>query len=131
MLSYLRTNSTLAIMGYRLYPIIENMTNIAPMMDKLGAMKSLVAIADYYTNISKYQEVLHKSIFMKNRLNHMDRDIKYIPGLFDEDRLVTGFLKEHAYTLMTYSDLMFSAPLWCRSYKDAYAKKLDEIKKRK
>nr|DAT46059.1 MAG TPA: crystallin beta/gamma motif-containing protein [Caudoviricetes sp.] len=129
MLSYLRTNSTLAIMGYRLYPIIENMTNIAPMMDKLGAMKSLVAIADYYTNISKYQEVLHKSIFMKNRLNHMDRDIKYIPGLFDEDRLVTGFLKEHAYTLMTYSDLMFSAPLWCRSYKDAYAKKLDEIKK--
>lgn len=129
MLSYLRTNSTLAIMGYRLYPIIENMTNIAPMMDKLGAMKSLVAIADYYTNISKYQEVLHKSIFMKNRLNHMDRDIKYIPGLFDEDRLVTGFLKEHAYTLMTYSDLMFSAPLWCRSYKDAYAKKLDEVKK--
>lgn len=126
---YLRTNSTLAIMGYRLYPIIENMTNIAPMMDKLGAMKSLVAIADYYTNISKYQEVLHKSIFMKNRLNHMDRDIKYIPGLFDEDRLVTGFLKEHAYTLMTYSDLMFSAPLWCRSYKDAYAKKLDEVKK--
>lgn len=126
---YLRVNSTLAIMGYRLFPGIENISNIGGMMDKLGAMKSLVAIADYYTNISKYQEVLHKSIFMKNRINNMDRDIKYIPGLFDEDRLVTGFLKEHAYTLMTYTDLMFSAPLWCRSYKDAYAKKLDEVKK--
>lgn len=126
---YLRINSTFAIMGYRLFPGIENFSNIAGMMDKLGAIKSLVAIADYYTNIVKYQEVLHKSIFMRNRINNMDRDIKYMPGLFDEDRLVTGFLKEHAYTLMTYSDLMFSAPLWCRSYKEAYIKKLNEVKK--
>lgn len=124
--SYLRRNATLAIMGYRLYPVLENITNIFPIMDKIGATKAIAAVGDFYANRSKYVGLLHKSVFMRNRINNMDRDIKNIPGLFNEDRLVTGWLKEHAYTMMVYSDLMFSAPLWVRAYKDAFQGKLEE-----
>lgn len=124
--SYLRRNATLAIMGYRLYPVLENITNIFPIMDKIGATKALAAVGDFYANRSKYVGLLHKSVFMRNRINNMDRDIKNIPGLFNEDRLVSGWLKEHAYSMMVYSDLMFSAPLWVRAYKDAFQGKLEE-----
>lgn len=127
-LRYLRTNSTLAIMGYRIYPVIENITNIAPMMDKLGAINAIGAIGDYYAHIGEYKELLHKSIFMRNRINNMDRDMKYLPGMFKEDGRITGFLKEHAYTFMTWSDLMLSMPLWCRAYRDAYIGKVVDVR---
>ena len=125
---YLRTNSVMAIMGYRIYPAIENITNIFPMMDRLGIVNSLGAISDYYAHLSEYRELLNKSIFMRNRINSMDRDLKYIPGMFKEEGRITGFLKENAYTLMAKTDLMFSAPLWCRAYKDAYVGKVVDVR---
>lgn len=125
--SSLRRNSTMAIMGYRLYPVLENFTNIFPIMDKIGTAKALSAVSDFYANRREYTDLLHKSVFMRNRINNMDRDIKSIPGLFNEDRLVSGWLKEHAYSMMMYSDLMFSAPLWCHSYKEAFQGKLEKV----
>lgn len=123
----LRRNSTMAIMGYRLYPALENITNIFPIMDKIGAVKALTAVGDFYANRKEYTDLLYKSVFMRNRINNMDRDIKNIPGLFNEDRLTTGWLKQHAYSTMLYTDLMFSAPLWSHAYKDAFQYKLTEV----
>lgn len=126
-LGKLRRNTTMAIMGYRLFPVLENGTNIAVIMDKLGATNALSAVGDFYANRREYTDLLYKSVFMRNRINNMDRDIKSFPDLFNENKLVTGWLKENAYTMMMYSDLMFSAPLWCRSYKDAYEGNLSKV----
>lgn len=125
---YLRTNSVMAIMGYRIFPVIENITNIAPMMDRLGAVNTLGALSDYYANMKEYRKLLNKSVFMRNRINNMDRDMKYAPGMFEEHGRITEFLREHTYTLMTWSDLAFSAPLWCRAYKDAYSGKVVDVR---
>lgn len=119
-LSYLRRNSVLNIMGYRLWPVVENATNLFPVMDKLGTANAMAGIGDFYAHRREYTDLLHKSMMMKNRINNMDRDIRSQPGLFNEDMKVPGWLKEHAYSMMVYSDLMFSAPLWCRSYKDSF-----------
>ena len=118
---YLRRNATFNIMGYRMWPVIENSTNIFPMMDRLGVVNALSAIGDYYAHKKECDLMMLKSSFMTNRINSMDRDIKTMPGLFDEDMKGLGWMKQHAYSMMVYSDLMLSAPLWARAYKDSIA----------
>lgn len=126
--SSLRRNSVMAIMGYRLWPAVENLSNLAIVMDKLGASKTLLAMSDFYSHMGSSKEFLYKSTFMRNRLNNMDRDIRSQTGLFEADIKPIAFMKEHAYDLMLYSDLMISAPTWVQAYKDAYLPKLREVR---
>lgn len=129
LLAGLRRNSVMAIMGYRLWPVIENVSNIGPVMDKLGATNALGAISDFYAHFDESRDLLYKSIFMRNRINSMDRDIGSQEGLFAADARPFEIIRGHAYDMMLYSDLMLSAPLWVQAYKDAYAEKLAEVKK--
>lgn len=125
--SYLRRNSVMAIMGYRLWPVIENASNIGPVMDKLGATHALGAIANFYSNFAENKDLLYKSVFMRNRINSMDRDIRQQEGLFEADYRPFEIIRGHAYDLMLYSDLALSAPLWVQSFKDAFSNKLKEV----
>lgn len=124
----LRRNSVMAIMGYRLWPVVENLSNIGPVMDKLGAAQGLTAVSDFYAHYNECKTLLYKSTFMKNRINSMDRDIKQQPGLFETGPIAFEFMQNHAYDMMLYSDLMLSAPLWVRAYKNAYTGKLEEVR---
>ena len=126
-LSYLRRNSVMAIMGYRLWPVIENASNIGPVMDKLGATHALGAIANFYSHFAENKDLLYKSVFMRNRINSMDRDIRQQEGLFEADYRPFEIIRGHAYDLMLYSDLALSAPLWVQSFKDAFSNKLKEV----
>ena len=123
----LRRNSTFAIMAYRIWPAIENSSNYAVLADKLGAVNALSAMSDFYGNIEEHRLLLNKSSMMRNRLNNLDRDIKSQTGLFNADHPAAEILREHGYDLMIYSDLMFSAPLWCRAYKDVFHETLEEV----
>lgn len=118
----LRTNSVMAIMGYRLWPVIENVSNIAVVMDKVGYLDGARAVIDYYKDLHEglptYGPLLQKSSFMSNRMNSMDRDIGSRSDLFNTGHPVIDLIKEHAYWLMTKSDLMLSAPLWVKVYKE-------------
>lgn len=125
----LRRNSTMAIMGYRVWPVVENVSNIAPVMDRLGPVKTMTAITNFYANWGASRELLSKSVFMENRINSMDRDIRQQPGLFETSARPIELIRDHAYDLMLISDLMLSAPLWVQSYKDAFGKKLAEVKR--
>lgn len=126
--SSLRRNSVMAIMGYRLWPAVENLSNLAVVMDKFGATKAISAMTDFYSHMEGSKEFLYKSTFMRNRLNNLDRDIRSQTGLFEADIKPIAFMKEHAYDLMLYSDLMISAPTWVQAYKDAYLPKLREVR---
>jgi hypothetical protein len=125
----LRRNSVMAIMGYRIWPVIENVSNIGPVMDKLGAANGLAAVADFYAHYDEAKKLLYKSVFMRNRINSMDRDIGRQEGMFEADARPFEIIRSHAYDLMLYSDLALSAPLWVRAYKDAYTGKVAEVKR--
>lgn len=123
----LRRNSTMAIMGWRLWPDVENASNIGPMMDKLGAVEANAAIADYYANKKEMDDLLHKSIFMSDRINNMERDLRHDKRLFDPTYTPVEFLRDNAYWALAQTDLMLSKPLWCRAYKNAFPEMLAEI----
>lgn len=125
----LRQNSGIAIMGYRMWPTIENATNIFPMMDALGAAETLSAMKDYYTNRKEYDELIAKSLFMRERTERMDRDMKGQRGMFERQNAVSEWLVKHAYDPITFTDLLTSKPLWARAYKNAFAAKLAEVRK--
>ena len=123
----LRSNAALAIMGWRMWPVTENATNIFPAMNEIGAAEMMSAVGDFYANFGTYKELLHKSLFMSSRIEHMDRDMKRQHRMFETDAAVPEWLKDNAYLFMEKTDLMFSAPLWCRAYKNAFAPKLAEV----
>lgn len=121
-----RRNSTVAIMGYRLWPVLENVTNIAPMADELG-VEALPAVGDYYAHKAKMDVLLRKSSFMSDRINNMERDIRMDSHVLHPTHKVTEWLRDHAYRPLTYTDLILSRPLWCRVYKNAFPEKLAEV----
>ena len=127
LLQGLRSNAALAIMGYRMWPVVENATNIFPGMHQIGAANMLSAVGDFYANFGTYKELLHKSVFMSSRIDHLDRDLKRQRRMFEKNGKAPEWLKDHAYWCMEKTDLMFSAPLWCRAYKNAFAPKLAEV----
>lgn len=128
-LNWLRSNSVMAIMGYRIWPVVENISNIAPVMEKLGGLHTMAAITSFYAHPKESAELLKRSAFMQDRINSMDRDIRSQPGLFDVDYRAFELVRNHAYDLMLYSDLALSAPLWVQSYRDAYSGNLAAIRK--
>lgn len=128
-LNWLRSNSVMAIMGYRIWPVVENVSNIAPVMEKLGSLHAMKAIMSFYANPKESTELLKRSAFMQNRINSLDRDIRSQPGLFEADYRVFELIRNHAYDMMLYSDLALSAPLWVQSYRDAYSDNLAAVRK--
>lgn len=126
-IGFLRRNAAINIMGWRWWPVIENVTNIFPMMDRIGAAETVTAIGDYMKHRKENDKLLLKSIFMTNRINSMDRDIGTMPGIFKAGYATTDWLKEHAYTVLAFTDLMFSKPLWCKAYKDNFASRYQEV----
>lgn len=128
-LNWLRSNSVMAIMGYRIWPVVENVSNIAPVMEKLGSLHTMAAITSFYAHPKESAELLKRSAFMQDRINSLDRDIRSQPGLFDADYRAFEVVRNHAYDLMLYSDLALSAPLWVQSYRDAYSGNLAAIRK--
>lgn len=128
-LNWLRSNSVMAIMGYRIWPVVENVSNIAPVMEKLGSLHAMKAIMSFYANPKESTELLKRSAFMQNRINSLDRDIRSQPGLFEADYRVFELIRNHAYDMMLYSDLALSAPLWVQSYRDAYSDNLAAVRR--
>lgn len=128
-LNWLRSNSVMAIMGYRIWPVVENASNIAPVMEKLGSLHAMKAIMSFYANPKESTELLKRSAFMQDRINSLDRDIRSQPGLFEADHRVFELIRNHAYDMMLYSDLALSAPLWVQSYRDAYSDNLAAVRK--
>lgn len=121
-LAGLRSNAGFAIMGFRMWPAIENITNILPMMDQVGAKNALMAISDFYTDFRKNRELINLSPFMRERADSIDRDIRSVKAPFEGSGPVSGWLKQYAYFPLVLTDRMLSEPLWCRVYKSSIEK---------
>lgn len=124
----LRRNGVMGVMGYRIWPAVENISNISVAMDRLGAARTITALGDYYRHMDEYDHLLARSSMMSDRINSLDRDIKSNDALFNPSYTPFEIIKSHAYDLMVKSDLMVSKPVWCAAYKDCYLDKLGEVK---
>ncbi len=128
----LRRNSTMAIMGWRMWPCLENvLTNTFLNMDKIGVRKTAEAYFEGLPIFGKGPKALRdmakKSAFMADRISNMERDIRRDPHIFDPTYAPLEFFRDNAYYGISFTDQLFSVPLWNKVYKEAFPKALAQI----
>ena len=128
----LRRNSTMAIMGWRMWPCLENvLTNTFLNMDKIGIRKTMSAYLEGLPIFGKGPKALRdmakKSAFMADRISNMERDIRRDPHIFDPTYAPLEFLRDNAYFGISFTDQLFSVPLWNKVYQEAFPKALAQI----
>jgi hypothetical protein len=126
-LAAFRRNSTMAIMGWRMWPVIENVSNIAPVVDKLGAKRALQAVIAFALHPKTLLAMSKKSIFMADRINNMERDVRRDSHTFDPTYKPLEFLRDNAYRALSFTDLALSVPTWNSAYNEAFPKALAQI----
>lgn len=128
----LRRNSTMAIMGWRMWPCLENvLTNTFLNMDKIGVRKTAEAYFEGLPIFGKGPKALRdmakKSAFMADRISNMERDIRRDPHIFDPTYAPLEFLRDNAYFGISFTDQLFSVPLWNKVYQETFPKALAQI----
>ena len=137
----LRKNTVFAIMAGRMSVACLNLANAAQMCVTMGPKDTLRSIASFWypgNGISGIREnidfVLGKSVMMRQRSSNMDRDMEHglrIPA--DKNTSKTKMnvidkpveLAERAgYTLISYTDLMFSMAQWKYVYEQEAARQM-------
>ena len=126
-LASFRRNSTMAIMGWRMWPVIENVSNIASVVDKLGARRALQAVMAFALHPKTLLAMSKKSIFMADRINNMERDVRRDSHTFDPTYKPLEFLRDNAYRALSFTDLALSVPTWNSAYNEAFPKALAQI----
>ena len=126
-LASFRRNSTMAIMGWRMWPVVENVSNIAPVVDKLGARRALQAVIAFALHPKTLLSMSKKSIFMADRINNMERDVRRDSHTFDPTYKPLEFLRDNAYRALYFTDLVLSVPTWNSAYNEAFPKAMAQI----
>ena len=126
-LAAFRRNSTMAIMGWRVWPVVENVSNIAPVVDKLGARRALQAVMAFALHPKTLLAMSKKSIFMADRINNMERDVRRDSHTFDPTYKPLEFLRDNAYRALSFTDLALSVPTWNSAYNEAFPKAIAQI----
>ena len=126
-LAAFRRNSTMAIMGWRMWPVVENVSNIAPVVDKLGARRALQAVIAFALHPKTLLSMSKKSIFMADRINNMERDVRRDSHTFDPTYKPLEFLRDNAYRALSFTDIALSVPTWNSAYNEAFPKAMAQI----
>ena len=144
----LKKNTSTAVMAGRVSVALQNALNIPVAMYRIGVGNTLKAISDagigfYGVGTAKYNAtrdfVLSKSIFMRERVQTLDKDLKQGlsiegKGLRIGDTNIGGYKAEQlanirddinqmGFRLLTETDFALSIPIW----KFAYDKKVLEL----
>ena len=142
-LSTLRRNSTGAVMMYRFSTAALNVLNVIPAMHKMGAINALSAVKSFYFGgpLENRQFVMSKSVFLRERIQNLDKDMKNGMKIDGKSPFNTGTVVDSAawktsevqkavnrygYFFITETDLMLSMPIWMHEYE---AKKAELIGK--
>ena len=100
-------------------------------MDKIGVQKTAEAYLEGLPIFGKGPKALRdmakKSAFMADRISNMERDIRRDPHIFDPTYAPLEFLRDNAYYGISFTDQLFSVPLWNKVYQEAFPKALAQI----
>lgn len=125
-----RINSNIAIMGYRLSTALLNAANLPLVMNEIGTVDTLKALANFYNSDLKqnWQRVMLLSPELEERARSMDVNIKETVSSMKPSKVYgLDVVQRHAYDIIAATDLMLSAPLYLHVYDKVYNEKLQEI----
>lgn len=129
----LRNAQTMGTMGFRVSTALLNLANAPIVAHYMGTIDMLHAVKKFYYAPRQYTDfIFQRSVFMAERAETMDANIHdaikgphfmdNVPGVGKTGKV----LRENAFKLITWTDLMLALPLWQHEYEKAYNKALED-----
>lgn len=129
----LRNAQTMGTMGFRVSTALLNLANAPIVAHYMGTVDMLHAVKKFYSAPRQYTDfIFQRSVFMAERAETMDANIHdaikgphfmdNVPGVGKAGKV----LRENAFKLITWTDLMLALPLWQHEYEKAYNKALED-----
>lgn len=131
-LAKLRNAQTMGTMGFRVTTALLNIANAPSVAHYMGAAELLHSLKKFYSAPRQYTDfVFQRSVFMAERAETMDasiHDALKAPNILDG---VPGIgkagetIKNNAFKLIIWTDLMLALPLWQHEYEKTYNAEMD------
>lgn len=131
-LAKLRNAQTMGTMGFRVTTALLNIANVPSVANYMGAAELLHSLKKFYSAPRQYTDfVFQRSVFMAERAETMDASIHDalkgpnildgIPGIGKAGEAI----KNNAFKMITWTDLMLALPLWQHEYEKTYNAEVD------
>lgn len=131
-LAKLRNAQTMGTMGFRVTTALLNIANAPSVAHYMGAAELLHSLKKFYSAPRRYTDfVFQRSVFMAERAETMDASIHdalkspnildAIPGIGKAGEAI----KNNAFKMITWTDLMLALPLWQHEYEKTYNAEVD------
>lgn len=128
----LRNAQTMGTMGFRVTTALLNIANVPSVAHYMGAAELLHSLKKFYSAPRQYTDfVFQRSVFMAERAETMDASIhdalkgpnilEGIPGISKAGEAI----KNNAFKMITWTDLMLALPLWQHEYEKTYNAEMD------
>lgn len=128
----LRNAQTMGTMGFRVTTALLNIANAPSVAHYMGAVDLLHSLKKFYSAPRRYTDfVFQRSVFMAERAETMDASIHDalkgpnildgIPGIGKAGEVI----KNNAFKMITWTDLMLALPLWQHEYEKTYNAEVD------
>ena len=128
----LRNTQTMGMMGFRATTALLNIANAPSVAHYMGAAELLHSLKKFYSAPRRYTDfVFQRSVFMAERAETMDASIHDalkgpnildgIPGIGKAGETI----KNNAFKMITWTDLMLALPLWQHEYEKTYNAEMD------
>lgn len=128
----LRNAQTMGTMGFRVTTALLNIANAPSVAHYMGAAELLRSLKKFYSAPRQYTDfVFQRSVFMAERAETMDASIHDamkgpnildgIPGIGKAGETI----KNNAFKMITWTDLMLALPLWQHEYEKTYNAEVD------
>ena len=128
----LRNAQTMGTMGFRVTTALLNIANASSVAHYMGAAELLHSLKKFYSAPRQYTDfVFQRSVFMAERAETMDASIHDAlkgPNILDG---ILGIgkagevIKNNAFKMITWTDLMLALPLWQHEYEKTYNAEMD------
>lgn len=128
----LRNAQTMGTMGFRVTTALLNIANAPSVAHYMGAAELLHSLKKFYSAPRQHADfVFQRSVFMAERAETMDASIHDalkgpnildgIPGIGKAGEAI----KNNAFKMITWTDLMLALPLWQHEYEKTYNAEVD------
>lgn len=128
----LRNAQTMGTMGFRVTTALLNIANAPSVAHYMGAAELLHSLKKFYSAPRQYTDfVFQRSVFMAERAETMDASIHDAlkgPNILDgipEIGKAGEAIKNNAFKMITWTDLMLALPLWQHEYEKTYNAEMD------
>ena len=126
----LRKNTTIVNMAYKLSTAIVQPLGMTQSIEILGLGWAMTGIQEFYGNpaqvFKKAEEVMQKSIFMRNRKTSFDRDVNDAMRMLTHGTSVLEQIQKWGFEHIGFMDLTISMPTWLGAYRKALSENKSE-----